>query len=428
MSAPAAGTSSQPTKSPGLGVPYALLWAGQLCSMTGTMVQYIALPLWILSVTGSAVAAGVAFAVETLPIVVLAPWAGVLADSLPRRRLVVAAEVASAVIVLGMVAAVVADNVPLALLGAAAVKAINTVSTPALQGLLREITPAESLLPKAVSRFEGLTGATIVLGPPLGAVLFALLGAPAALLCNAGSFLLGALCVWAIHVPRKGAGTEADSSGEASDDRDGAAVPQAPRRQRPRLSDGLTTVRRSPVLRSLLFAEAAYFLCFGGATAAIVAEAARTVGDARAGWYPAAVGAAWVLVSMTILPSRDWAPGSALVLGAGFVPLAAGAIGLTEFAPLLWLVVGGLLAGVANSLIASGASLGWQQLVEPHSIGQVMALRRSVANGALALSSVLLPFACQRLGTTPVLVAASFLTLVLITALVGRRRLRGTAA
>lgn len=402
-----APTEPGQVRAPALGRDYALLWTGQLLSMTGTMIQYIALPLWVLTETGSAVASGLTFAIETLPIIVLAPWAGVMADRYDRRRLVLAGELLSAVVVLALFCAVALHSVPATLACAVLIKTINTVTVPALQGLIREVVP-EPALPGAVSRFDGLTGATIVLGPPAGALLFATLGPLAALLANALTFAVCALCIAAIR-------TRPDTSGPGPAKAAGLA-PGTADRPRPRLGGGFTTIRTTPRLRALLGAEAAYFLFFGGTTAAVIVTATQDLGESAAGWYPACVGAAWVFVSMAILPKRDWVPRTALLLGAAFVPLTAVTVAVMDAAPLALLLIAGVLAGVANSFIAVGASIGWQKTTDASMIGQVMALRRSVANAALALSSALLPAFAQTFSLGPVVLICSVAVVGLVAA------------
>lgn len=384
-------------RSTGPGHDYTLLWTGQLLSMSGTMIQYIALPLWVLAETGSALASGLTFAVETLPIIVLAPWAGVLADRYDRRRLVIAGELISVVVVLALLGAVSLHSVPAALVCAALIKTVNTVTVPALQGLIREIVD-ESALPSAVSRFEGLTGATIVLGPPAGALLFAHFGTSAALLINALSFATSALCIMAIRARRA------------------APAVTSPAPHQARLGAGFALIRTTARLRSLLCAEAAYFLFFGGATAAVIVWATEKLGESQAGWYPACVGAAWVFVSMVVLPHRDWTPRAFLLLGSVFVPLTALAVALMGVAPLPLLLLSGILAGTANSFIAAGASIGWQKETDTAMIGQVMALRRSVANAALATSSVLLPALAQTFSLGPVVLIGSLAVVALVAA------------
>ncbi|MFE2413451.1 MFS transporter [Kitasatospora sp. NPDC059408] len=403
MTAPAEAPVAQ-SGTTRLGRDYTLLWTGQFCSMAGTMIQYIALPLWVLSETGSAVGSGLAFAVETLPIIILAPWAGLMADRYDRRRLVLLAESVSAVVVVAMALSVRAHSIVGALACAAVIKTINTISVPALQGLIRAVLPAETALPKAVSRFEGLTGATIVLGPPAGALLFSALGPSAALLANAASFVIGGACVTAIRSQQP------------------LAAPVASR-PRPRLGNGLAIVRGTAALRRLLAAEAAYFLFFGGTTAVVITHAAGLVGEALAGWYPACVGAAWLFVSMLILPARKRAPRRALLTGAVLIPAAAAFVAAMEISPPALLLIAGVWAGAANSLVASGASLGWQQLVEPDSIGQVVALRRSVTNGALALSSVALPYLADWFSPGQALLVGGVLATTLIVVLMGGRDL-----
>jgi hypothetical protein len=56
---------------------FGLLWLGQLISTAGDWVLFIALPFYVFSLTGSALATGVMFIVETLPRVLLGSVAGV---------------------------------------------------------------------------------------------------------------------------------------------------------------------------------------------------------------------------------------------------------------------------------------------------------------------------------------------------------------
>jgi MFS family permease len=75
---------------------FLLLQAGQLLSTFGSNMSTIAYPLLALAVTGSAVKTGYVGAVEFAPLVLLSPLAGVAADRLDRRRLMIMSDVAGA--------------------------------------------------------------------------------------------------------------------------------------------------------------------------------------------------------------------------------------------------------------------------------------------------------------------------------------------
>lgn len=66
---------------------YLLLQGGQIVSFIGDQQQFIALPLLILALTGSAVQAGIAVSLNTIAVLIISPVAGVLADRWNRKRI-----------------------------------------------------------------------------------------------------------------------------------------------------------------------------------------------------------------------------------------------------------------------------------------------------------------------------------------------------
>src|SRR5437762_14240928 len=84
---------------------YRLLYVGQAVSLLGTMITYVALPYQMYRLTGSSLAVGLLGLAELLPLLVTAFVGGALADSLDRRRLVLATDFG-----LGLGAALLAAN------------------------------------------------------------------------------------------------------------------------------------------------------------------------------------------------------------------------------------------------------------------------------------------------------------------------------
>src|SRR5512143_824216 len=66
---------------------YRLYFAGQAVSATGTFMQNIAQPWLVLQLTNSGTALGIVTALQYLPILLLSPWGGLLADRFPKQRL-----------------------------------------------------------------------------------------------------------------------------------------------------------------------------------------------------------------------------------------------------------------------------------------------------------------------------------------------------
>ncbi|WP_377271841.1 MFS transporter [Peterkaempfera sp. SMS 1(5)a] len=71
---------------------FRLLWSAGLITTFGSFLTYVAVPLQIKEITGSSLAVGLLGAVELVPMVVCGLWGGALADSMDRRRLVLASE------------------------------------------------------------------------------------------------------------------------------------------------------------------------------------------------------------------------------------------------------------------------------------------------------------------------------------------------
>ncbi|MDQ6908591.1 MAG: MFS transporter, partial [Chloroflexota bacterium] len=68
---------------------YRLFWLGQVISMIGTWMQRIAQAWLVLRLTNSPLALGIVTACQTLPVLLLALFGGVVADRVPKRRLII---------------------------------------------------------------------------------------------------------------------------------------------------------------------------------------------------------------------------------------------------------------------------------------------------------------------------------------------------
>lgn len=75
------------------------LWATSTISVFGDFFTVFALPLLVFSTTGSALQTGLTLAAETVPYVVVSPFAGVLADRMDRRRILVVTRIAQFLLV-----------------------------------------------------------------------------------------------------------------------------------------------------------------------------------------------------------------------------------------------------------------------------------------------------------------------------------------
>jgi MFS family permease len=134
-----------------------------------------------------------------VPLVVLPPFAGALADRVERRDLMIALDVARAAI-MATVAVCVVIHAPIGLIVALAVltACLATPYSPAAVGLLPALLPEDDLAAaNAVS--HSLESLALVIGPAIGGALL-LVGSPAtAFAINAGTFTASALCLLVVH-------------------------------------------------------------------------------------------------------------------------------------------------------------------------------------------------------------------------------------
>src|SRR5215467_108638 len=72
---------------------YRLLYIGQLVSLFGSMVTYVAVPVQVYNLTQSSFVVGLLGTVQLVPLLFFALWGGAYADSMDRRRLLIVSEI-----------------------------------------------------------------------------------------------------------------------------------------------------------------------------------------------------------------------------------------------------------------------------------------------------------------------------------------------
>jgi MFS family permease len=169
---------------------YRLLFCGQVLSGCGDWIDYVALVSLVAYQwrAGAGGLAAVAVAVA-VPWLVVAPVAGVWADRLPQKAVMIGSDLTRAALVLCFLTA---PGLPV-LLGLLAVKtAVGTLFMPAQQSAIRAAVPERSLL-AATSLNTFAHQATKIAGPALGGVVLTLAGAHGAFAVDAATFVLSAL-------------------------------------------------------------------------------------------------------------------------------------------------------------------------------------------------------------------------------------------
>ena len=175
---------------------FRLLFAGQAASVLGDRVTFIALPFAVLSIGGSAAEVGFVVGATTVPFALFGLAAGVIADRVDRRRLMLASDLARLAIqavVAALLLAGTAEIWQLAVLGALFGTA-DAFFQPASIGLMPQVVPEARL--QEANALRGLTMSTAMLaGPALAGTLVATIGPGGAIALDAGTFAISAACL-----------------------------------------------------------------------------------------------------------------------------------------------------------------------------------------------------------------------------------------
>ncbi len=189
---------------------FMLLQFGQLMSTAGSQSTVIAYPLLVLAVTESPALAGVVGFARTLAVCVLALPAGLAADRWNRRRLMIMADVVSAVSVGGLAVTVVLHETVFWLIPLVAFieGGGSALFHSAYAGALRAVVPGPQL-PAAAAVQTGRMAAVQLVGPPLGGALFAV-GRAVPFVFDAVSYLASVVSLRLIRTPFQNLDREID--------------------------------------------------------------------------------------------------------------------------------------------------------------------------------------------------------------------------
>jgi MFS family permease len=194
-----------PTRRPGVAADaFRPLWVGQTVSALGTHVSMLALPLIaVLALHDGPLELGILAALETVPYLVLSLPAGVIVDRIDHRATMIACDLGRAV-ALGVAAialAVGSASIELLYVVAVVVGSLSVFFTVACSSYLAVILPADRLV-AGNQRLELSDSGARIAGPTIGGTLVQFAGGAAAVLLDAGAYLLSAIALFGS--PRRG--------------------------------------------------------------------------------------------------------------------------------------------------------------------------------------------------------------------------------
>lgn len=168
---------------------FALMWTSSLLSSTGTWLQNVAVPFVVFQLTGSGAWLGVTAFLSLLPMVLLGPLAGSVADRFPRREVLLIGGAVQGVLTLVLWLTWVAGirSIGLLIVLTTANAAVSGVTVASWQAFVTDLVPRRLML-NAVTLNSAQFNAARAFGPALGGLVLATLGVSWAFFFNALSF------------------------------------------------------------------------------------------------------------------------------------------------------------------------------------------------------------------------------------------------
>ncbi len=339
-----------------LSVPnYRRYYAGQSISLIGTWMQMTAQSWLVFTLTHSSTMLGVIIALQTLPVLVLGPYGGVVADRVDKRRLMIALQCAMGVqaLILGLLTVAGAVRVWEIGILAAVLGFNNAFENPARQSFMMELVGPEHLR-NAVSLNSVLVNVARSIGPAIAGVLIATVGDGVCFLINAASFIPVVFTLTSMDTTKL------------------ATVTPAPR-ARGQLREGLRYIRSTPTLAVplVMMAIAGCLTYEFQVSLPVMASRGLHSGATGFGFMTAAMGVGAVLGGL-LVAARGKTGLRPLVLAAlGF----GAALALATIAPTLGLELIALaLAGVGSIAFMSMGNSTLQLNSAPEMRGRVMSL------------------------------------------------------
>lgn len=168
---------------------YRLYYLGQIISTSGTFMQSIAQAWLVLNLTHSGPALGIVSALQYVPILVLGPYGGVIADRFSKRKVLYFTQSAAGILALILGVLVATHLVTLWMVYALAfgLGLVNAFDNPTRQTFVIEMV-GEDELRNAVTLYSSLVNLSRVIGPAIAAALIAAVGLAPCFILNGISY------------------------------------------------------------------------------------------------------------------------------------------------------------------------------------------------------------------------------------------------
>lgn len=359
---------------------FRLFLAGQIISLTGTWMQTVAQSWLVYRLTHSELLLGAAAFCTHAPVLLLGPFAGVVADRYSRRAVVLTTQTLFMLQALMLAWLTLTNRVTVlhVLVLAAMLGTVNAFDVPARQALMIHMTAREDLL-SAISLNSAMFNSARVMGPSIAGVVVASVGEGVCFLLNAASFVAVIVCLAELRLPAIA-----------------VAAPEAPWDH---LVAGFRYTWTARRVRAALLMCGAVTVCASPmlVLAPVFADAIFQRGSAGLGFITAALGAGAVIGTLRLARRPDTSRLAHVISVSGF-SMGAGLVGLAASRHFGIALAFSMLVGYSVfRQNASANTLIQTEILEEYR-GRVMSLYSMMAIGLLPIGSLAGGWAAEHIG------------------------------
>ena len=379
---------------------FRLFFAGQAISLVGTWMQQVAQAWLVLELTHDPIWLGIVAAAQFLPVMVLGLFAGVAADALPKRQVLICTQIAMMILAAVLAVLVIADVVEvwMILVLAFLLGIANAVDMPARQSFAYEMV-GRTEVGSAVALNSAMFNGARVLGPAAAGLAIGAFGVGPAFAINALSFLavivgLAMMDESELHIGNR------------------IARPETVRAVVRNLAEGLRYVRGTPVVLLAVVVVGGVATVGMNFNVLIPAFAQGELGSDAAGYgfLMAASGIGSLLAAMRLVFGGRPRP-VRLATGALILGLASVALAVTRVYPAaLGLMV---LIGFGSILMAATGNTTIQLAVPDQLRGRVMSVYTTVFSASVPIGGLAFGAAASAFGVSVAIALGGVLTLVI---------------
>ena len=366
---------------------YRLFFVGQMVSLIGTWMQTVAQGWLVLQLTRDPLWLGLVATAQFGPTIVLAPFGGLLADQVPKRRLLIVSQAVAMALAFALFALTVTGVVEVwhVIVLASLLGITNALDMPARQSFAVEMVGREDLTNALGLNAAQFNGSRIV-GPAIAGLLIGFFDISIAFLVNGISYLGVLVAYWAMR--------ESELRPVPP-----IARPTSLREVFDNLAEGARYVRRTPValLAVAVVGGAATFGMNFQVLVPPLADSVLAVGATGFGFLMAASGVGSTISSLRIAFSRRTVSPRVIAYGAMALGLGCLILAVSRSFPVSLFAMA--IAGAGGIAMAVTANTTIQTMVPDQLRGRVIAVYGAVFMGSVPLGGLLIGYVASRWGT-----------------------------